>query len=452
MSTGCSVKSSKISVFIAAIVFCLLLFSPAMGAEDQKPAEAVLNLEDTVQNALAANLDLKRANEGIYAAEMGRRVSRASFLPTVTTTYQAKFNDEALKSSLLGVTWTSVPKNQHTFSASITQVIFAGFARKNQYDIAKLSIDLARYNKTKVRHQVIYDAKQAFFQLLKTRKLLEVARQTVKQIDAQKEVARNFYEVGMSPRNDLLQAQVELANARQRLVEAQHTAAIAEANFNTLLRRPLDAPVNIEDIKTYETFTLNLDDCQADAAKRRPEIVIADANVAIAKKQVKLAKRNYYPTISVSYNNYQIGDDWDLNGGEGVSDPSGWNVTAVASWELFSGGADYYGVRQRISELKQAKHQKASLVDAIHLEVKQAFLRTKDAESAIITSEKAIEQAEENYRINQERYKEQVATSTDVLDAQTLLTRAMTNYYSALYDFKIAKAALYRAMGVENES
>ena len=88
-------------------------------------------------------------------------------------------------------------------------------------------------------------------------------------------------------------------------------------------------------------------------------------------------------------------------------------------------------------------------MDNIRLEVKNAYLRTQQAEQAIITVEKAIEQAKENYRINQERYKEQVATQTDVLIAQTLLTRTMTNYYNALYAFKISKATLYRAMGQE---
>ena len=63
--------------------------------------------------------------------------------------------------------------------------------------------------------------------------------------------------------------------------------------------------------------------------------------------------------------------------------------------------------------------------------------------------QQTIEQAEENFRINEERYREQMATSTDVLDARTLLSKTMTNYYNALYDFKIAKAALYLAMGQE---
>ena len=81
--------------------------------------------------------------------------------------------------------------------------------------------------------------------------------------------------------------------------------------------------------------------------------------------------------------------------------------------------------------------------------VKKAYLRTQEVEKAIITVKKAIEQAKENFRINQERYKEQMATSTDVLDAQTLLSKTMTNYYNALYAYKISKATLYRAMGRE---
>ena len=60
-----------------------------------------------------------------------------------------------------------------------------------------------------------------------------------------------------------------------------------------------------------------------------------------------------------------------------------------------------------------------------------------------------MEQAKENYRINEERYKEQVATSTDVLDAQTRLTRAQSNYFNTLSVFNIAKAALDRAMGLD---
>ncbi|MCP5046102.1 MAG: TolC family protein, partial [bacterium] len=121
----------------------------------------------------------------------------------------------------------------------------------------------------------------------------------------------------------------------------------------------------------------------------------------------------------------------------------------TANWNFWEWGRTRYGVKEKLSRLSQANYRKQDILDNIELEVKQAFLRTKETEKNITTVEKAIEQAKENLRITEERYKEQVSTTTDVLVAQTLLTETMTNYYNALYDFKIAKAVLYRAIGQE---
>ena len=143
------------------------------------------------------------------------------------------------------------------------------------------------------------------------------------------------------------------------------------------------------------------------------------------------------------------GTDWDVDGGEGISDKDFWDIRATATWDFWQWGRTRYGVREKLSRLSQAKLKKQQVLDSIHLEVKQAYLRTQETQKNITTVEKAIEQAKENLRITEERYKEQVSTTTDVLVAQTLLTETMTNYYNALYDFKIAKSVLYRAIGQE---
>jgi outer membrane protein TolC len=99
--------------------------------------------------------------------------------------------------------------------------------------------------------------------------------------------------------------------------------------------------------------------------------------------------------------------------------------------------------------MAQSRYRRSELLDTINLQVKQAYLRTKEAEQNIATVEQAVEQAKENLRITEEQYKEQVATQTDVLVAQTLLTQTETNFTNALFDFKIAKAFLLRAIGQE---
>jgi len=85
--------------------------------------------------------------------------------------------------------------------------------------------------------------------------------------------------------------------------------------------------------------------------------------------------------------------------------------------------------------------------DFLSLTLKNAILDLEVARKDIPTTKKAVEQAEENLRVSEERYKVQATTSTEVLDAQTLLTQARSNYYDALYDHNLAKVRLKRAIG-----
>ena len=169
----------------------------------------------------------------------------------------------------------------------------------------------------------------------------------------------------------------------------------------------------------------------------------------MAAKTVDLAKKDFYPSVNLQGSYFKEGTGPDIDGGEGVFDPEGWVFGATASWDIWEWGKRSHGVKEKLARLEQAKQRKTELLDQIRLEVKRAYLKNLETEINIITVQNAIEQAEENLRINQERFKEQVATTTDVLIAQTLLAQTMTRYYTALYDFKISKAALYRAMGQE---
>jgi len=418
----------------------------------QEPLE-ILTLKQTIDSAIKVNLELKSSGEETAAALAVKKARFTSFLPTFSTKYQYNRKDEG--TSIGGFATTS--KDEYSFVSSVTQPIFAGFSILRQYDVAKLGLNAAEIKEKLTRQDIILEAKTVYFELLKAQKLRKIAEETVVQIDAQKNVAENFYQVGMSPLNDLLQgmsplndllqAQVELANAKQELIVAKNNMDNAESDFNTLLRRPVNTPVAIEDILDYSSFEKDLEYCFTQANNNRLEIKISELDVEISEKELQLAKKDYYPSINLEGNYFREGTDWDVDGGEGIFDPSGWNILAVARWNFFEWGRTYYGTNEKRSRLSQSQFRKDQLLDNIQQEVKKTYLRTQEAERAIITVEKAIEQAKENFRINQERYKQQVATSTDVLDAQTLLSRTMTNYYSALYAFKIAKATLYRVMG-----
>ncbi|VEN73344.1 conserved exported hypothetical protein [Candidatus Desulfarcum epimagneticum] len=426
-------------------------FFPAQGW-----AAEALSVEEAVREAVAANIDLKISRDGLEAAAAAKNSKRAEFLPSFGAMYRYQYNHEESKTTLTlpggDVTLSDIPKSQFAFTASVTQPVFAGFALRNQYILAGLGLDAAKFNEMLVKRVVSYKARESFFSVLKAEKIVEIAKEAVALIDAHRDSAQNFYDVGMTPLNDLLKAQVELANARLDLVIAENALEMARADFNVILRRPIDSAVSILDTLDHDPFGKTLGECLEAAEKNRMEIKLAGLDAEMARKSLDVERAGFLPAVSLVGTYRQFGDDWNTNGGRGASDPSMWDVAVTASWPVWEWGKTHFRAKEKRHLFLAAQKQKISVLDSVRLEVRQAYLKTMEAEKTIAAVEKAIEQAQENFRISRERYREQMATSTDVLDARTLLSTTLTNYHSALYDFNIARAALEKAMGTgENE-
>jgi outer membrane protein TolC len=283
-----------------------------------------------------------------------------------------------------------------------------------------------------------------YFNILKAEKFLDVAEQTVKQFEAQLGVTKAFFEVGIVPKNDVLQAEVRLANARQGLVRAENDLAAAKSSFNILLRREIHTPLAVVDILAYKPFPMSFEASLEEALRQRPEIKTSQLIIDQAKENVKIAKSGFLPTISLLGNYNRLSEEPNLNGD---MKNEKWTVQALATFTLWNWGNTAFKVGENKVKVTQAEDSKNQLIESITLEVKNDYLNLLVAEKNIKVAETAIEQAEENLRMNEERYKYQVATQTDVLDAVVLLAQARVNYYGALSDFNVAKAQLERSMG-----
>jgi outer membrane protein TolC len=228
------------------------------------------------------------------------------------------------------------------------------------------------------------------------------------------------------------------------MVKAENDLATAKASFNILLRRDIRAPLSVVDILEYKPFPMGFEESLYEALRQRPEIKTAQINIEQAKENVKVAKSEFYPTISLTGGYARASDEPSLLG-DGSNDR--WTVQTLATFTLWNWGNTAYKVGENKVKVTQAEDAKVQIIEGIILEVKNGYLNMLVAEKNISVVEKAVEQAEENLRMNEERYKYQVATQTDVVNAVTLLTQTRTNYYGALSDFNVAKAQLERAMG-----
>jgi outer membrane protein len=440
-----SKRQERACAVLALFIFIALgtLTLPNACAEDADEP-TLFTIPSSIEYALKHNTQILSSKESVAAAEANKSKQFTQFLPKLSGRYSYTRADQ--DRTVSGIVTTA--EDLYRFTGTLDQPIFSGFSRLTQYEISDLGLKTQAMLEKQATLDLILQMKRSYFELLQKEKLQMVSEQAVTQLVAHLEVAKNFYDVGMIPRNDLLQADVELANARQDLVVTENNVLVAKSIFNTILRRDVDQPLEVEDILAYEPFTQAYGDAVEKALTLRTEILIADLDVNTAEKDITLSKTDYYPSVDLQANYYRLGDDPGINGGEGITDADQWDISGILSWTFWEWGKTRYGVNEKLRRLEQARLAKIGTEDTIRHEVKEAYLRVKEAENNILTAEKAVEQAKENYRINEERYKEQVATTTDVLDAQTLLTKTQNNYFNALSAFNISKAALERAMGL----
>jgi outer membrane protein TolC len=438
-------RSVKMKWFVGFILWAIVSAGVVWGQEPQKP----LTLEESIKIAMERSLTLHSAVVGIVGSEYRRKEAITNFLPWWTgqysyTQYSTPVTIGAVQAAIPGA-GVGTSRDVYNLNTTINQPLFTGGFNLATYRSAKIGVDLSKETLETAKRDLVLQVRVGYFSILRAEKFLDVAQQQVKQFEAQLEVTKAFFEVGIVPKNDVLLAEVNLANARQSLVKAANDVATAKASFNILLRREVNTSLEVVDILAYKAFPLSYEQSIEEALRLRPEVKTAQLNIDQAKEGVKIARSGYFPTINLLGNYNRYSDELDLSRGVNFSDR--WTIQALATFTLWNWGNTAFKVGENKVKVTQAQDSKNQLIDSITLEVKQDYLNMLVAEKNLSVAEKAIEQAEENLRMNEERYKYQVATQTDVVNAVTLLAQARVNYYGALSDFNIAKAQLERGMG-----
>lgn len=402
--------------------------------QDSKTYESKLDLDEsrTIELALANNRTAKQTKWGYEAAKSAVSQVAAGKNPSV------KYEWSAQKTG--GDTGRS-KRGSHDFS--ISAPVF-----NPQLDA---SIDAARYTREgtgasyeEALQQAKYDAISGYYTLIMNRNLVDVAQQAVKDYQGHVTNVQAQYNVGLVASSDVLAAKTNLADSETNLVKAQNSANLAEASLNQVIAYPVQTAINTaEHDLQYKPYNVTLEQAKAYALLHRSALVKSALDVKSAEEAVKSAKSGYLPTVAVK-------------AGRGYADPDGyfgtstksWSVGAIASWSLWDGGATQNAIKKANAQLEQAKEANLATVDAVLLAVQKAYLNLRSAEQTIQSTQTAVAQGQESFRIATLRYRAGVGTNIDVLDAETKLTDARNNYVQALYNYNISIAALEQLTGV----
>ncbi|MGA7579176.1 MAG: TolC family protein [Desulfobaccales bacterium] len=442
-------------LLLGTLTWSLAMASPGIGAgapaPASAPAPATLDLKTALGLAWKANPNLRVSRlQSLIAGEEVVR-ARSGFLPSLKSEFSQTIYDDQIKEKLPGGTITGFPEtivfpstNRNFWSSKtyIDQTIFDFWLTPSKYQAAVLGKTASRLETAKTRDDLFLGVAKGYFSTLQDQKLEVVAQQTVVDLKRHLKIAEDEYRFGLVTFNDVLQAKVSLADAVQNLLVAKTDTIDSRAAFNKLLALPVSAPTALKDEK-LETRPWGLEDATEAALKQRSDLKASSERISQQEKVVTETRAQYFPRIFA-----QAGQTYQQN--EYLLHDNSWFGIFGLQWTLFSGLDTKAQVAQAKLGVTQLQEQHKDLGEQVRLDVQNAYLKVKETADRILTTQEAVTQAEENRRLNEERYKEQVGTATDVIDAETLLTRTRVNYWSALYDHQMAKAELLWAMGAIN--
>jgi len=400
---------------------------------------------------LEKNSEIKIAESSVAAAKARARSASADLLAKFETGYSmTRLSDDPEAVFGANPAFIIGSKPNYRWTVGFAQPIFTGFALTTAHELAELGVDTAKLEKEEVREEIILRTKEAYFQHLLAGRFRSVAEDAVKRLRSHLKDAQAMYDAGMIPRNDLLKSEVQLADAEQELVRAGNREELTRSNLNLLLKRGINDDLLLEDILSWTPYAPSLEESLRQGLEKRPEVHVMEVTVEQAGKSVRLARSHYYPGVMLVGEYYRQGDNAEVNGNDFTNTKNAL-IGLEAKWTFFEWGKTGDDVAQTLYEKEKAEESRNRLRDKVAIEIKQAYLDLQTAMKNMDTAKGAVEQAKENYRITDLQYKEQMTTSTEVLDAQTLLSQAEAHYYGALYGYNVASASLLRAMGAGRE-
>lgn len=412
-----------------------------------------LNLPKTVQMALDYNRDIKNSQYALKKAEYAINQAQAGKKPTVDYNFGAqrsRATDAATYSraaSLMG--GANSVSNAFSNGISVNIPLYTGGLVEGKIDVAKLGKTNAQEEILRVEQATKYSAIEGYYGLLAYQELQGVYHEAVDNLQGHLDNVQAQYNVGTKAKVDVLSSDVSLANDKTTAITADNNVAVAESNLNNILGLPLETKLNLADHQLpFDTYNISLQEATDYAMKYRPEVLQAAIAVQEAERNIDIADAGNKPTVAITG-----GNDWADNTFPGIdANKRSWKVAAGVTYNFYDGGATKAKVNQAKQDLLVARETEQKTREAVQLEVKQAYLNIRSAAQKVEETQTVVDQARENYRIQNIRYQAGVGINLDVLDAQLSLNEAQVNHIQALYDYNVGIAKLEQVMGVDVES
>ncbi len=414
-----------------------------------------LTEKDAIELGLSSSVSLHSSRMAVDGAEATRNEAFTRFLPTLSASasYTRTSNVQPFEVELPAL--PTVPskfvisptiRDRYGLNLNLTQPLFTGFALTNSYKSASALTSAQQYEFSRDSVDTELAIRTAYWNLYLAGDLKVIIDESVKLIETHLTDANNFFEQGLLTRNDVLKVETELSQMRLEQIQAESRERLASLSLKKLLRIPSSTVIEIiSKPKVTISNDPGIDSLIEIGMKKRSDLSAVREKVRAAKASVGMARSGWYPKLMLTAN-YQYMrpnprvlpavDQWDET----------WDVGLALTFDIWNWERTKHQTRRASAALAQARDGLEQLRDAVELEINSQYLDLIAAQQSVEVATAGVRQAEESYRVTKDKFGVDLASNTDLLDAEVALLRARTNLTRATVNQILAEAKLRRAV------
>ena len=418
--------------YTLSLVF-LLVFTTFHQAIAQ---DRLLSLEEAKSLALSNNKKIKKADKTIEAAKAAKSSVYASDKPFVEASGMGVHVGDPLN--------TLLPEFFANASLGVTQVIYAGGKINTAKQMSSTAVDLYTSQKELTDSEVLLNVETTYWQIINVKSKVELANKYKALLTELLKDLTNSYNAGIIYKNDVLRVQVQLNQAELDLTKAKDGLKLLKLKMAQLTGMP-----NI-DFLVKDTISNNvilLDEVsQSTAIDNRPEIKMLKKAVEIEELQSKILEADRKPTIGLNVSGiYANGKQ--INFTDGSNDLTSYYGLLNVNIPIFDWGSRKKKVKEQEFKVEAQKLELEETEELLSLQIQNAYLELQQAIQKVEITEKSLQQADENLRLNQDRFDVGTVTGKDVLEAQVLWQQAYSDVIDAKANYRISEANYKKAIG-----
>jgi len=399
--------------------------------------------------ALNNNPNVRAATERIQAARAAIREAQSAYYPMIgaSVTYARTDNPPQAFLMMLNQRRASLQSDFNNPSDTENLALNLGlkyclydFGRRGlDTDMARGAAEITRLVLKGLQNDLIQQVTQGYYSVLQADAFVSVRADTVNDLQESLRVANELVDSGSALTLDVLNLEVQVAQARDELIRSRNGVKLALAALNTAIGSNLASASNMPD-KVEQPQSRPEESNDPEAIRERPELQAARRMAEVRQAALDKSRREYFPTLNA------FGSaDW--NSHASLDFQPSYFVGISAEVTLFDGfrrnaAVDAAAAMERVAEAEERR-----TADNLRLDLTSASIQILESWERLEVARKSIASAEEALRITQERYREGVADIPQLLTSQTGLTGTRARNVAALYDYLTAVSNLERAKG-----